>query len=71
MVFCIQRCTQEQHVGLQYCFQDKATQKKTKTEKQSMTDWLNCGEIPKHIIEQGIDILALNSTSEQKMQSVI
>lgn len=36
-----------------------------------MTDWLNCGEIPKHIIEQGIDILALNSTSEQKMQSVI
>lgn len=36
-----------------------------------MTDWSNCGEIPKHIIEQGIDILALNSTSEQKMQSVI
>lgn len=36
-----------------------------------MTDWLNCGEIPKHIIKQGIDILALNSTSEQKMQSVI
>lgn len=69
MVFCIQRCTQEQNVGLQYCFQDKITKKKKK--KQSMTDWSNCGEIPKHIIEQGIDILALNSTSEQKMQSVI
>lgn len=36
-----------------------------------MTDWSNYGKIPKPIIEQRIDILALNSTSEQKMQSVI
>lgn len=36
-----------------------------------MTDWSNYGEIPKSIIERGIDVLALNRTSEQKMQSVI